>query len=642
MKSSVTVEKDIGFTSNSIQMSSFPRHLLLSLSLLLSAPAAMGQSSPPKLDKSIDQFDAEEWLIPSEPRFPLETTIQGVGFDLNDWENGNELLAVEALSKNPAITAQKNIIERPKTNNDTENSLDSAANTDVLTIDNCVEVPDEFDLFQETIATNPESIEDKPPETLPNTANSEKPPIASSYLPQPIQQQKQPSNFQTLAKADHYYRCGETHQAETLYREVKPLFAAEKALERDKIPQAVYEPSELSAAGQTYWRLYEEGLENERYQSKRQAALKLLVEHYPEFIPGQLLYYEWLQETDEGNEADQLLQTAIAHYPNEADVIEAKIKADEEAERWIEASLAARQFALFNPDHFLAVQFVEMAETNLARYRGQLNDRLVWNTVGSALLGGIGYALTGRLTGPLSALEASYLLLQDEADIGDRFADQIKRELTLITDPEVNSYVTEIGQKLAAAAGRDEFDYEFFVVEEEALNAFALPGGKIFINAGALVKTNSEAELAGLLAHEIAHAVLSHGYQLIAQGALTINIFRHVPYAGAAAGELIVLNYSREMERQADEFGTRLLATTGYAADGVRNLMAVLEEENNPSPPAWLSTHPDVGDRVQYLEEMIARLNLNRYLYEGVVEHARISDRVEEILKVRSEETSEN
>ena len=616
-------------------MLSFPRHLLLSLSLLLSAPAAMGQSSPPEPDKWIDQFDAAEWRILSEPRFPLEPSIQGDNFNLNDWENGNELLAVEALSKNPALTAQKNNIDPSKTNNNEGNSLDSTANTDLLTTDNCLEIPDEFDLFQRTIAINPEPIEDKSPETLPNIANPEKPPIASSYLPQPNQPQKQPSDFQTLAKADHYYRCGETHQAETLYREVKPPFPAEKALERDKIPQAIYEPSELSAAGQTYWRLYEESLENERYQSKRQAALKLLVEHYPEFIPGQLLYYEWLREAEETNEADQLLQAAIAHYPNEAAVIEAKIKADEEAERWFEASLAARQFALFNPDHFLASQFVEMAETNLARYRGQLNDQLVWNSVGSALLGGIGYALTGKLTGPLSALEASYLLLQDEADIGDRFADQIKRQLTLITDPEVTSYVTEIGQKLAAAAGRDEFNYEFFVVEEEALNAFALPGGKIFINAGAIVKTDSEAELAGLLAHEIAHAVFSHGYQLIAQGALTINIFRHVPYVGAAAGELIVLNYSREMERQADEFGTRLLATTGYAADGVRNLMAVLEQENNPNPPAWLSTHPNIGDRVQYLEEMIARLNLNRYLYEGVVEHAKVRDRVEGILKSR-------
>ena len=615
-------------------MSFFPRHLLLSLSLLLSASAAMGQSSPPKPDKLIDQFDAEEWLIPSESRFRLGSNIQDDDFDLNDWENGNELLVVEALSKNPAITAQKNNIELLKRGNNPEN------NNFVIT-DNCLEIPDEFDLFQRTIATNPDPVENTPPEALPNTANSEKPPVASSYLPQPSQLQKQSSDFRTLAKADHYYRCGATHQAEMLYREVKPPFPAEKALEREKIPQAIYEPSELSAAGQTYWRLYEESLENERYQSKRQAALKLLVEHYPEFIPGQLLYYEWLREAEEINEAGPLLQTAIAHYPNEAAVIEAKIKADEEAERWFEASLAARQFALFNPDHFLASQFVEMAETNLARYRGQLNDQLVWNTVGSALLGGIGYALTGKLTGPLSALEASYLLLQDEADIGDRFADQIKRQLTLITDPEVTSYVTEIGQKLAAAAGRDEFNYEFFVVEEEALNAFALPGGKIFINAGAITKTDSEAELAGLLAHEIAHAVLSHGYQLIAQGALTTNIFRHVPYVGAAAGELIVLNYSREMERQADEFGTRLLATTGYAADGVRNLMAVLEQENNPNPPAWLSTHPNIGDRVQYLEEMIARLNLNRYLYEGVVEHARISDRVEQILKVRSQEASE-
>ncbi|MBC1300290.1 M48 family metalloprotease, partial [Nostoc sp. UCD122] len=78
--------------------------------------------------------------------------------------------------------------------------------------------------------------------------------------------------------------------------------------------------------------------------------------------------------------------------------------------------------------------------------------------------------------------------------------------------------INDIGQKLAKVAGRNEFKYEFFVIPEEELNAFALPGGKILINAGAIAKTTSEAELAGLVAHELSHVVLSHGFQLVTQG----------------------------------------------------------------------------------------------------------------------------
>ena len=132
---------------------------------------------------------------------------------------------------------------------------------------------------------------------------------------------------------------------------------------------------------------------------------------------------------------------------------------------------------------------------------------------------------------------------------------------------------------------------------DSELNAFALPGGKIFVNVGAIMNTKSEAELAGLLAHEVSHSVLSHGFQLITRGNLTANVAQYIPYVGSTAGSLLVRNYSRDMERQADVFGTRILVASGYASDGIRNLMATLEEINSQNedfvePPGWLSTHP--------------------------------------------------
>jgi beta-barrel assembly-enhancing protease len=228
------------------------------------------------------------------------------------------------------------------------------------------------------------------------------------------------------------------------------------------------------------------------------------------------------------------------------------------------------------------------------------------------------------------------MLLQGEASLGDRFAKKAQKQLPMLADEEVNNYVKKIGHKIAAVAGRDEFEYEFFVIMDENLNAFALPGGKVFVNLGAIMNTDSEAELAGLLAHEVAHSVLSHGFQLVTRGNLTSNVAQYIPYVGSTASSLIVMNYSRDMERQADVFGTRILVAADYSADGVRNLMAKLgkinaEDEENPEPPAWLSTHPNTNQRVSYIEELIVSNNLNRYAYEGVMEHQKMKHKANKL-----------
>ena len=442
------------------------------------------------------------------------------------------------------------------------------------------------------------------------------------------------TDYPTMAKADHFYRCGETLLAERFYREVKEPFGNEEELNREILAEAVYEAEYLLPGGAVYWRLYQESLqESEVYESKRIAPLKLLSEDYPEFIPGHLKYAELLVQDDRQEEALKVLENAVTLYPNEAPIVKAKIEADEQAENWLAASLTARQFALFNQDHFLRDEFKELADTNLDRYQGHLQEQMTWNMVGNAIMGGIGAALMGNVFAPLSTLQTSYLLLQGESAIGETYAEGFKNSLTLIEDPEVSGYINEIGQKLAKVAGRDEFEYEFYVVMDENVNAFALPGGKIFINAGAIARTASEAEIAGLLAHELAHSVLSHGFQQMTQGALTSSVVDYIPYVGGIASNLAILSYSRGMEEQADLFGTRLLAASGYAADGLRNLMALMEEENQNRPPAWLSTHPDLGDRVKYIEAEIVRNNFNRFAYEGVERHQQIRKKVVQIIE---------
>ncbi|MEB3312302.1 MAG: M48 family metalloprotease [Snowella sp.] len=468
--------------------------------------------------------------------------------------------------------------------------------------------------------------------------------VADSSTPDPKKKQAEtpPSpeeiaRFQLLAKADRYYQCGDRLLAERFYREVKKPFAAETQFNREMIPETIYEPENMTGVGKVYWRLYQEGLENEVYVSKRLTALKLLTEKYPEYIPGHLIYAEALKNNHQSEESRLVLEKALTLYPNEIPLVKAQIATLEAEQKWLEASLLARQFALLNPDQFVTPEFTESANKNLANFQATLREKMTWNALGNALIGGLGYALTGNLLGPLSAVQTGMLLMQGESNLGNQITAQARQQLPMLKDEEVLAYIREIGHKLAKTAGRDEFQYEFYVILDERFNAFALPGGKVFINAGAIAKTESEAEIAGLLAHEIAHSVLSHGFQLMTQGALTDNITQYIPYVGGIAGNLLFFNYSREMEEQADQLGTRLLANSGYAADGVRNLLAIMAKEDQVKIPAWLSTHPETRDRVTQLEELIVTRQFNRYSYEGVERQKEIQEKVKALLAQEKE-----
>jgi beta-barrel assembly-enhancing protease len=395
----------------------------------------------------------------------------------------------------------------------------------------------------------------------------------------------------------------------------------------------------LPPAGAVYWRISTQGLED-KLETKIFVPLKFLVEQFPEFIPGHLRYAQALQSYERHEEALKILDQAVILYPDEPDLLYAKIEADNKAKKWLDASLAARRFSLFNPEHPQSPEFLELADKNLAKYQQDLQAQMTGNLIANIFTGALGFILTGNIFGPLSALETTMLLLQGETGIGEQIAGQVKNQLPILENEEVNQYVTEMGEKLVKVTGRNDFQYEFNIIMDDQLNAFALPGGKIFVNAGAILKTQSEAELAGLLAHELAHAVLSHGFQLVTQGNLTANVVGNIPYIGGLATNLIVLNYSRTMEEEADLFGTRILAASGYAADGVRNLMQILADDDKPSPPAWLSTHPNTRQRVTYLENFIISNGFNRYTYEGVSRHQEIRERVR-VLWEEYQETDE-
>ncbi len=456
-------------------------------------------------------------------------------------------------------------------------------------------------------------------------SESEKETEAKAKKPTP----EEIARLEKLALADQLYLAGDKAAAVQLYRQAKEAWEIEpkKVIEKSESAIVFTDPEKLSPVGKVFWRNYQQG-KKQQFESKVLSSLKLLTTREPQFLSGHIHYAKALLEYERASESLQVLERAVNLYPHEPEILRAKMNADIAEEKWLDASIMARQYALFNPDSPKAEEFNQLAEEYLAEYQSNLRSSITWNAIGNAIVGTVGYALTGSLFGPFSALETTSLLLRGESAVGEVSAGQITKQIPLMKDEAVNNYVNQIGQKIASASGREEFDYQFYIVMDDALNAFALPGGKIFVNVGAIMETDSEAELAGLLAHEVAHSALSHGFQLVTKGNLTANIVSYIPYVGNTASGLIVLNYSRGMEKQADIFGTRILVNAGYAADGVRNLMAQLHEshqdEDNPEPPAWLSSHPNTKARISYMEQLIVDNNLNRYSYEGVEQHQKI------------------
>lgn len=492
-------------------------------------------------------------------------------------------------------------------------------------------------------AVKPE--ETKPPQTTPKSSTPTKAtPVEPAKVPQqnkdsqenkvakPAKSPEETAREQKLVEADRLYRQGQIAEAEALYREAKGPFKKNEHTNRpdSKLPEPTLDPALLSPGGQVYWRESQAGLEK-KLKTRTLVPLKLLVEQHPHFVPGHLRLAEVLRNNEREKEAVIVLERAAARYPSQPDLLKATIAAQADTEQWLEAAIAARQFVLLNPDHPEAPEFKRLADKNQERFQSHLRGEIRENAIAGGLLGVLGGVLTGNPLAPLPSIQTSVLLLRGERAVGDSLTRQAKRQLKLLEDPEVINYVREVGQKLAVTTGRDEFNYEFYVVMDDRLNAFALPGGKVFVNAGAIVKTRSEAEFAGLLAHELSHAALSHGFQLVTEGTATANAAQLLPFGGLIT-DLAVLDYSRDMERQADILGTRVLANTGYAADGMQNLMITLKKENKEIPFTWLSSHPVTDERIRYLGVLIEQSNYNRYAYEGVEQHAQIQARVKELL----------
>jgi predicted Zn-dependent protease len=177
------------------------------------------------------------------------------------------------------------------------------------------------------------------------------------------------------------------------------------------------------------------------------------------------------------------------------------------------------------------------------------------------------------------------------------------------TSAEPKRYVEQLIAPLLKAAGPLPFDVELRVVDDEAVNAFALPGGFVTVNFGLLKEAESGEEVAGVLAHELQHALLRHGTRRMLRELGMSAILGLLTGGGdlqtlsGMASNLIGLSYDRDQESEADARGVELLRKAGIDASGLATFFERLAKSGDAAPPALLSTHPDPGDRARWVRE---------------------------------------
>lgn len=217
---------------------------------------------------------------------------------------------------------------------------------------------------------------------------------------------------------------------------------------------------------------------------------------------------------------------------------------------------------------------------------------------------------------------------EEDIAIGKQYAPEVEKELKgKIEDEALQNYIDGVGKKISPVSHNPNFDYHFVAVNDKSINALTLPGGYIFITKGLLLKLTSEAQLAGVLAHEIVHVVARDMANMmsreIGMNILLIAIASSTSSEGAQTvaqltSQILSLQYSREDEKTADLGGMDYMVRAGYNPYGIVETMQMLQNEDSIRPVEFLSTHPSPENRIDYLRARI------QSRYANSVENAKI------------------
>lgn len=274
---------------------------------------------------------------------------------------------------------------------------------------------------------------------------------------------------------------------------------------------------------------------------------------------------------------------------------------------------------------------------------GRLSRRLSLRTALAPAAASISLLLLTTLGCGTAFQNINILSESEEVALGREFSREIERELRLYRDPEVVRYVDDLCQTLARYSGRPNLRYYIKVVDTDEVNAFALPGGYLYVNRGLISMAEVESELAGVIAHEIAHVVARHGAKALTRQLgleIIIGIIsgenprgarRVVSKLAGIGGVLSMLHHSRSAEREADALAVENLWEAGYDPEGFTGFFEKLLEINDSEPgalAAMFATHPPSRERIANTREQIYELPfVDGLIYDSDRFH-RIKDRL--------------
>jgi len=233
--------------------------------------------------------------------------------------------------------------------------------------------------------------------------------------------------------------------------------------------------------------------------------------------------------------------------------------------------------------------------------------------------------------------------IQDDVKLGRQAAQEAEQQFPLLNDSEVRSYVERVGERLVAAIPSQfqhpEFDYFFKVVNARDINAFALPGGPMYVNRGMIEAARSEGEMAGVMAHEISHVALRHGTAQATKGQkygtlAAIAGIAGTIFGGPGVGQLAqapfavyLLKFSREYETEADILGAQIMAGAGYDPRDLANMFRTIQQQGGGSSGGFLSSHPSPSDRYARINREAQLLRINEGTRD-TREFARVRERL--------------
>lgn len=229
--------------------------------------------------------------------------------------------------------------------------------------------------------------------------------------------------------------------------------------------------------------------------------------------------------------------------------------------------------------------------------------------------------------GKAPVTQRSQLVLLSDAEeksLGQSSYNEFLAQAKISKDLAASQRVTKIGQKIAAVANRDDFDWEFTLVESKEINAFCLPGGKVVVYTGILQVAQNDDQLATVMAHEIAHALARHGAErmthqqianMVQEISTAVVIAKAPEYKegfnlayGLGTQYGVMLPYSRSHEHEADEIGVHLMYKAGYNIDEAVKFWQNMKKFKGKSQPEFLSTHPSDTNRIKKIDKIVQTL----------------------------------